>query len=130
MASEKEKGQRRVYVLPAELLERVLAFQKETGLPSEVEAVRRLLDDALKSRDTYTTIAERFQAKLKEVRIMSDAVADVLARHPLISMISYMDDDKVQFKLRNGICVTFSKDARYEAWDENGNRLLDDEVPF
>lgn len=39
--------QRRVYVLPAELVDRIRAYGHETGCRSEVEAARRLLDDAL-----------------------------------------------------------------------------------
>lgn len=42
--------ERRVYVLPRELIGRLLDYQLEKLLPSEVATVRELLDDALGER--------------------------------------------------------------------------------
>lgn len=42
--------QRRVYVLPASMVEQIHKFGHETGCRSEVEAVRKLLDQALRER--------------------------------------------------------------------------------
>ena len=38
---------RRVYVLPSDIVVEILDYQAERGLPSEVAAVRELLDRAL-----------------------------------------------------------------------------------
>ncbi len=42
--------QRRVYVLPKEMVERIHAYGHDTGCLSEVEAVRRLLAEALNAK--------------------------------------------------------------------------------
>lgn len=39
--------ERRVYVLPSDTVVEILDYQAERGLPSEVAAVRELLDRAL-----------------------------------------------------------------------------------
>jgi hypothetical protein len=48
--AEKEEPLRRVYVLTSGLVERVNAYREKEGLDSEVEAVRQLLDRALRGR--------------------------------------------------------------------------------
>ncbi|NRB16876.1 MAG: hypothetical protein HRU33_04690 [Rhodobacteraceae bacterium] len=75
---------RRVYDLPTELVERIVEFQKDKGLPSEVEAARRLLDQALKSRDSRETLVGRFLSKLVPGSEPSDSAATVLVGHPLV----------------------------------------------
>lgn len=45
--AEQRNSERRVYVLPIELLDRVLDYQLAHLLPSEVSAVRLLLEQAL-----------------------------------------------------------------------------------
>lgn len=42
---------RRVYVLPAEMVARVLRYQADRGLPSEVAAVRELLAEGLRLKE-------------------------------------------------------------------------------
>jgi hypothetical protein len=107
MAKEPEADQpsandnvRRVYALPAEMVERITAFQREKGLPSEVEAVRRLIDEALKSRDTLETIINRMLAKLAQTRIASEAAKDVLVGHPLVTGVSF-EASRVHFWLKD-----------------------------
>lgn len=143
MASDKEKTQRRVYVLPTELVERIVAYQSEMGLQSEVEAARRLLDDALKSRDDWRSIARRFKDRLSETRVISDIAKDVLMGHPLVTQINMHGSDAIQFSLKSGETVTVHTIGLIEGYDENGAHLqfeprkigyerdLDDgEVPF
>jgi hypothetical protein len=143
MTDGKEKTQRRVYVLPAELVDRIVAFQNETGLTSEVEAARRLLDDALKSRDTYKTILTRFLSRLAQTRIPSEIAKEVLVGHPLIQRIKFIDDG-IEFGMKGGFEITISKDGKYVVLDENENLVeqsssrkplkkrddFDDEIPF
>lgn len=139
MPSVKEKTQRRVYVLPAELVERIVAFQNEVGLTSEVEAARRLLDGALKSRDTYSTLVARFCSRLTETRIPSEIAKDVLVGHPLIERISFRDD-RIEFVMKEGIEVTIWTDGKYHVEQDN-QRIdfgpkhsrssdMDDDIPF
>jgi hypothetical protein len=144
MADEKEKTQRRVYVLPTELVERITAFQTDMGLQSEVEAARKLLDEALKRRDDWRAITRRFQEKLKETRMLTDIAGEVLVGHPLIEGINFAPNS-ITFKLTTGETVTVNKDGTTNAVDEYNNeveldpkpyrknlggRELDDEIPF
>ncbi len=143
MADSKEKTQRRVYVLPAELVDRIVAFQKETGLSSEVEAARRLLDDALKSRDSYITLVARFHSRQKETKILSEIAKEVLVGHPLVSSISFRENE-ITFGMTDGHKVTIDNIGKYEVFDDFSNRIdfgptrptakkrveLDDDIPF
>lgn len=144
MADEKEKTQRRVYVLPTELVDRITAFQQDMGLQSEVEAARKLLDEALKRRDDWRAITRRFQEKLKETRMLTDIAGEVLVGHPLVEGITF-GANHITFKLITGETVTVNKDGTSSAMDEYqneieldpkphrknpGGRELDDEIPF
>lgn len=144
MPNGKEKTQRRVYVLPDELVSRILTFQIEMGLSSEVEAARRLLDDALKSRDTFQTLVARFVSRLKETRIPAEVAKDVLVGHPLVQRINF-HDGQIEFGMKGGHDVRIWADGRYEVSDENENRVdfgpkpakpskrnaeMDDDIPF
>jgi hypothetical protein len=136
--------QRRVYALPQEMVERIVQFQKEKGFPSEVEAVRRLLDDALKSRDDLERIVNRFLGKLKHLRIASEVAKDVLVGHPLVASMSFSHNG-VSYRLKDGWSVSISdtgfvsvRDDKNKVWEwkhPKGDRfapggLLDDEIPF
>lgn len=111
--------QRRVYALPAEMVDRIVEFQREKGLPSEVEAVRRLLDEALKSRDDVNKVVIRFLARLKVARIASEVAKDVLVGHPLISSIGF-DGDRVAFNMRDGWMVSVTDSASVHVSIGNG----------
>lgn len=152
MASDKEKAkdltQRRVYVLPTELVDRILEFQHAMGLTSEVEAARRLLDEALKSRDTYKTLLGRLQSKLKEVRFLSDA-ATILLGHPQVTGMKFdKEKDAMNFTLTNGLEARIEANGNWAVWDEQESLVeqfppkqsasfgrsktshLDDDIPF
>ena len=118
----KSSTQRRVYVLPDELVGRILAFQRETGSPSETEAARRLLDEALKRRDTYKSIIERFLNRFKEIHILSDVAKEVLAGHPLISTIRF-EDDAIHFRLINNCKITINTDGVVDVEDDKQGRV-------
>lgn len=143
MSDDKEKTQRRVYVLPTDLVERIVAYQNDMGLPSEVEAARRLLDEALMSRDDWRAITNRFLERLKETRVMSDIAKDVLIGHPLVSQVR-MEPGIIKFDLTSGETVEITNNGLVDATDNYSNRLelnprariktesrsLDDEIPF
>lgn len=128
MADEKEKTQRRVYVLPTELVDRITAFQSDMGLQSEVEAARKLLDEALKRRDDWRAITRRFQDKLKETRMLTDIAGDVLVGHPLVEGINFASNSTT-FKLITGETVTVNKDGTVSAVDEYQNEIELDPKP-
>ena len=112
--------QRRVYVLPTELVDRVAEYQRHVGLASEVEAVRRLLDEALKSRDQLRDIADRFISKFKETRSLREAARDVLTGHPLVKNIEF-NDEGVKVSLSTGEDAQFDSIAKATLWDKDRN---------
>jgi hypothetical protein len=133
---DKDKPQRRVYVLPAELVDRIVEFQQKMGIGSEVEAARRLLDEALKHRDDARAITNRFQARLKETKIMSDITRDVLIGHPLLSSVSMDQSNMIKFSLKTGDRVVIYDNGRAEITNEYNETTsltpggLDDDIPF
>jgi hypothetical protein len=148
MPKEPEEGQeagheniRRVYALPAEMVERITRFQHEKGLNSEVEAVRRLLDGALKSRDTLETLVNQMLARLGQTKVIADAARDVLAGHPLVTTLHF-GEGVVSFKMKDGSGADVSESGRVSIhgkdleWDYNdtknffaGGRLTNG-IPF
>lgn len=138
----RDKGQRRVYVLPTELVERIVAFQEEKKYSSEVEAVRKLLDEALLHRDTAETIVTRFRDRLRALRMPTEIARDVLVGHPLVSNISF-GKHSITFSLSGShefqIHEDGSVDRRgeydqvWEAWKPpftDLSRKIDDDIPF
>ncbi|WP_146119568.1 hypothetical protein [Phyllobacterium phragmitis] len=142
MVQEKEATLRRVYVLPQELVDRIVAFQNEKGYGSEVEAVRKLLDEALKSRDTYETIIKRFLSRLEALRMPAEVARDVLVGHPLITELKF-ERDSITFRMTNGYNISIQTDGTVSIEDEYNTipwppysadkksaKDLDDEIPF
>lgn len=142
MAYDKKQHQRRVYLLPNELVDRVVAYQEMVGLASEAEAARRLIDEALKSKDTYKTILERFRAKLKDVPVLAEAAKDVIVGHPLVTKIEFMPE-YIAFNLKDGFNASIRANGYWAAFDEYNNPVdqypaakrqaapnLDDDIPF
>ncbi|MBN8292815.1 hypothetical protein JI664_12645 [Rhodobacter sp. NTK016B] len=101
---------RKVYVFPKDLADRISAFQKAKKLPSEVEAVRRLLDEALLHRDNDDLLLERLVARLNSDGMVTSAAKDVLVGHPLVASISFPSIDAVEFRMKNG--------AEYKVYDD------------
>lgn len=139
MVKEKETSIRRVYVLPSELVARIVEFQEEKNYPSEVEAVRKLLDEALLHRDTAETIINRFKSRLEGLRMPAEVAKDVLVGHPLVSNISF-GRDEIVFELTDGnnYRITDKGDVSYkstygrEPWKRWAtlSRDMDDDIPF
>lgn len=75
--------QRRVYVLPADLVERIRAYQTARGIASETEAGRRLRDHYARYRDLRRSAQE------------------VLVEHPLVAAID-ISDAELRFQTRGG----------------------------
>lgn len=128
MAQEKESSQRRVYVLPQELVDRIVAFQRDRGFASEVEAVRKLLDEALLQRDNADLIIQRMEERVRTLRIPSEAAKDVLVGHPLITEIGF-EPESVSFTVRGeGKFLIDSKADVYE-WDSRA-KIWQQKLPF
>ena len=124
MAENKEISQRRVYVLPTELVDRIVEYQKEAGHSSEVDAVRKLLNDALEHRDDWISITRKFLSRLKNTKILSDIAKEVLVGHPNVKSIE-LGERSLSFRLKTGETVKINSDSTVSATDEN-----DDPVNF
>lgn len=145
--AEENSTVRKIYVLPRELVERIALFQEDKKLPSEVEAVRRLLDEALKYRDTPDLIIDRFKERLKTDGIPASVARDVLIGHPLVKNIGQEDLDYIHFTMRDGSVFRIhasgyserQSETHHDWWDEYPPRPkaiekkkgeFDDDIPF
>lgn len=131
--AEENATVRKIYVLPRELADRIAAFQADKNLPSEVEAVRRLLDEALLHRDSEDSLLLRFAERLKVNAIPSLVARDLLVGHPLIEEIGFPGPDAVSFKMKGfGRFQIDSKGACHK-WDDTYGQWVHydyDPLPF
>jgi len=97
----RDATERRVYVLPTELLGRLRAYQTACGIASEVEAARRLLDAALQMRETINNILDKLSVKYGEEQDLRVLAREVLVTHSLVQEIT-INDNRLEFKMRNG----------------------------
>lgn len=148
----KDTIERRVYNLPADLLERLRAYQVSQGIPSEVEAARRLLHTALQMRDSVTDILSTVDAKLADEKDLRVLAGDVLSKHILVDRIRF-GKGLVVFVMENGdrgmiqesgtLFYANSGDRDDDwtpykrkalgsspSWDNDKGGDLDDEIPF
>lgn len=123
MPRDKPGTQRKVFMLPTELVERIASYQAEAGMPSEVEAVRRLLDDALKYRDDWRSLTERFRTKLAESRVLSDAARETLVGHPLVATMAF-NRTSLTFTMTTGETITVEATGEVTGRDNYDREFL------
>ncbi|GBQ07568.1 hypothetical protein AA11826_2243 [Komagataeibacter oboediens DSM 11826] len=132
MAEDQEKPttERRVHVLPVELLERIRTYQNDNNIPSEVEAVRRLLSEALQARDTIDDIMKQVRAYFRQDRDLRTMAKEVLSGHILVNRIVINDTD-VEFGLRNGDAGSIKNDGsmRTGTVQDDGHIWLKEDWP-
>jgi hypothetical protein len=114
---------RRVYRLSEELLTRVKRFQTKSGFKYEVDAVRRLLDEALRLRDTAGDILDRLDARFQRERNLRTLAQQHLAGHPLVINLE-IDDHQVIFTLRNGEHGSISSSGELGHADQDDHDAL------
>ncbi|WP_122049903.1 hypothetical protein [Asaia bogorensis] len=107
---EKATTERRIHVLPVELLERVRAYQSDNGIASEVEAVRRLLSEALQARDSVEDIMKQVRAQFQRDRDLRALARDVLSGHILVKQIE-IGDSTLTFQTRSNEVGQISRDG-------------------
>lgn len=143
-APDTPSTQRRVYALPTETVERIVEYQKEKGFQSEVEAVRRLLDEALKSRDTPTKIINRLLARLEVHRVATAAAGEVLMGHPMVEGMRFTRDsvtvkltDAPEVTIQDDGSVSFEPMSMEDQWTWKPNKtnkygpgFIDEGIPF
>jgi hypothetical protein len=153
--ADKESMERKVFLLPSELVVRLRNYQVQSGIASEVEAVRRLLDTALQMRDDVETILDKLEARFESEKDLRVLATEILTRHPLIKSVSFGEAD-CAFELKDefwgritwkGDLFVRYPDSSYDDWTSykhiKKQRLLnaprqakqpssemDDEIPF
>ena len=115
MASPTDDAQRKIYVLPKELVERIVNFQRKHGYPSEVEAVRHLLNKALLFSQTpdelMTDVYFYLDDAEDDAKAIENMVKDVLMGHPLVSILSIQ---------KNGYFITLENGDEYKIGKNGG----------
>lgn len=112
-STDKPTTERRVYVLPLDLLERIRSYQSDNNISSEVEAARRLLSEALQARDTINDLMKQVRAYHRQEKDLRALARDVLSGHILVIQIK-IDDNKIEFGLRNGEAGMIRRDGKME----------------
>lgn len=121
-AGDKPATERRIHVLPVELLERVRSYQNDNAIASEVEAVRRLLSEALQARDSIDDLMKQVRAQFKKDRDFRTLARDVLSSHILVKRMEIADLD-LRFVMRNGDSGKIDRQGKTQTGqaDEEGN---------
>lgn len=127
---DKPTTERRIHVLPIELLDRIRAYQSENNIPSEVEAVRRLLSEALQARDTIDDLMKQVRAYFRQDRDLRAMAKDVLSGHILVNRIDIADNE-VRFGMRNGDAGSIKRDGSMKTGSvtDDGNVWLNNDWP-
>lgn len=102
---------RKVYMLSEDLAARVASYQESEGHKSEVEAVRHLLEQFFRSRESWQDIAREVQARICCADDLKSMSWEYLLSHPLVSSVS-LDLNKVGFILVSGEAITIDGGGR------------------
>lgn len=84
MAQSQRKSIRKLVSLSAELAERVEKFQQESGAASESDALKMLIEDGLKIRDTPADLFQRCESATNSGQRIGDIVERLTSDHPLV----------------------------------------------
>lgn len=111
MPSDKSGAQRKVFMLESELVDRVLAYQQKNKLQSEVEAVRQLLNDALRLQDDWRSICDQVVDRMKRPETLINAAKEIVVGHPRVSNVTF-ELDRITFKMNSGEYVEISANGQ------------------
>ncbi|WP_172493415.1 hypothetical protein [Gluconobacter oxydans] len=117
--ADKDGMERKVYLLPKELVDRIKAYQKDFGLPSEVEAARRLLSEALQSRDSMAQILLQVRESFKKFKNIRSVAKEVLIDHINIKNIEF-HDDHIFFETKGGERAVIVEYVNEEIYNRHG----------
>ncbi len=79
---------RKLVTLPLDIAERIVEFQKISGAPSESDALRILIEDGLKMRDTVDALFARLKAATERGQSIFELINHLAQGHPLIASTS------------------------------------------
>jgi hypothetical protein len=120
--ADKEGVERKVWLLPTELSERIKAFQSSQGITSEVEAARRLLDAALQLRDTVPDILRKLTDRYAEEKDLRVLARDVMVGHTLVTSVNF-DDDGVWFQFKDDSMGKINREGKTFLGDTEGHEV-------
>ena len=128
--ADKDGMERKVYLLPTELVGRIRAYQEEQNISSEVEAARRLLNEALQLRDNIEDILVQVKSRWvqdKDLRVIN---REILSNHALVEVIR-VTDIELNFMLRNKDTGSIDRHGRLRkgTGDDQGFGYLHDWSP-
>jgi hypothetical protein len=116
--ADKEGVERKVWLLPTELSDRIKAYQMSQGITSEVEAARRLLDAALQLRDTVPDILRKLKDRFAEEKDLRVLARDILVAHTLVNTVHF-DEDGMWFRFKDGGLGRLDKRGRAFTGDDD-----------
>lgn len=126
--ADKEGMERKVYLLPAELVERIKAYQIDQGITSEVEAARRLLDTALQFRDTIESLLTKLRLRWEEEKDLRVLARDVLTNHISVIEITF-GENKLSFMMRDGYRGAIYVNGQLERGEGSQNDYMHEWIP-
>ncbi|WP_019998853.1 hypothetical protein [Aureimonas ureilytica] len=137
MADDKETTQRKIYLFPVSLVRRISAFQKREEIANESEAVRRLLDEALRVTESPVDLMYQCRMILERTNSLYAPVKEILVGHPNVESIVFNGDD-FDVTFREGVTYSLLKSGAVMVQTENDDweavlypdEDSDDEIPF
>jgi hypothetical protein len=94
MARSRQKSVRKLVTLSSELAQRVERFREAIGASSESDALKMLIEDGLKLRDTREDLYRRLEIATGSGQRISDIV-DFAMDHPLVSSVSLVENNLI-----------------------------------
>lgn len=110
--------ERRIHVLPTDLLDKVRGYQKQQKITSEVEAVRRLLTEALQARETIRDILMNMSVSLKSGFDLRSIAKNILSDHTLVKRID-ISEMALAFVLRDGAAGEMNHEGHFQTGNED-----------
>lgn len=119
MLQSYEESNGRLSFLPVDIKMRLEKYQTDNDISTESEAIQRLLNEALQSKDTIEDILSQLRAyPRRDLRAMA---RDILTTHPLVTHIN-ISNSILSFVLKNkdkGMIDTNGRLCTFSYYDEN-----------
>lgn len=154
MAQPQRRGVRKLVTLPPDLAERVESFRATSGATSESDALKMLIEDGLKLRDTPADLIRRCRTATEKGQSIGDIINLMTSDHPLVQSTT-VDGEGLAIYLRlpsneDSQRFFFSRNRRVWSWEhqiyngewelvewekpkpaaKSASKDLDDEIPF
>jgi hypothetical protein len=117
----KPKTIRKLVTLPPELAERVEKYRLSSAAASESDALKALIEDGLKLKDSPLDLIKRFESATKNGQHIGEIVNGLAIDHPLVQS-TYLDSNEALITLKTPSDAPsqrfrFSRSQRTWRWD-------------